>query len=187
MPTDTGATSGNTPPPPSGRRGTRRLVRFPHEGPLGGVCAGVADYLDIDPTIVRIAAVVLAITGPGIPAYVLAWIFVPAADGHIIAPWPQHPRHHRDRTSEILGIGAIAIALIVLWGSWWRPAHGWFIPIGLIAFGAWLLLRNRDEDELPPHGPGADTPPIWQPTPPSTPFSVTPAPFPPTGLPEPTP
>ena len=111
MPTDPGASSSTNPPPGSSRPGPRRLVRFPHDGPLGGVCAGVADYLDIDPTIVRIAAVVLAITGPGIPAYILAWVFVPAADGHLIAPWPHHPGHHRDRTSQILGIGAIAIAV----------------------------------------------------------------------------
>ena len=63
-----------------------RLHRYPDEGPIAGVCAGVADYFNVDPTVVRIAAIVLACMGPGIPAYIIAWIFVPEADGTTVAP-----------------------------------------------------------------------------------------------------
>ena len=38
----------------------RRLVRLPAAGRLGGVCAGIADYLDVDVTFVRLAWIPLA-------------------------------------------------------------------------------------------------------------------------------
>jgi phage shock protein PspC (stress-responsive transcriptional regulator) len=187
MSTDPGAFPGSTPPPRPGWPGPRKLVRYPDQGPLGGVCAGLAHYLNVDPTVVRIAAVVLAFTGPGIPAYILAWIFVPADDGHVMAPWPHTGVRRGDHTSRIVGIALIAIVISVLWGDWWRPHAGWFVPVGLIGVGAWLLLRDHDDavPPVPPPPPTAGPPPPWQPTPPTPPTSVLPAPVPPAGSTEP--
>jgi phage shock protein PspC (stress-responsive transcriptional regulator) len=62
----------NTDSPP------RVLRRSPSHRMLGGVAAGIADYLDVDPTAVRIALVVLALVGGlGLPLYVAAWLLVP--------------------------------------------------------------------------------------------------------------
>jgi phage shock protein C len=45
---------------------------------LGGVAAGAAEYLDVDPTVVRIALVVLALIGGlAFPLYAAAWLFIP--------------------------------------------------------------------------------------------------------------
>ena len=45
---------------------------------IAGVCAGIGDYLDIDPTIVRIAFVLLAFAGgAAILAYLIMWVIVP--------------------------------------------------------------------------------------------------------------
>ncbi len=33
----------------------RRLYRIPSEGMIGGVCAGLAEYLNTDPTVIRLA------------------------------------------------------------------------------------------------------------------------------------
>lgn len=45
---------------------------------LGGVCGGLAQYLDVDPTIVRIVTVLLALCGSlGIWAYVITWLVAP--------------------------------------------------------------------------------------------------------------
>lgn len=44
--------------------GTRRLVRIPAEQKIAGVCAGIADYLDVDVTLVRAIWVALSIV-PG--------------------------------------------------------------------------------------------------------------------------
>ena len=51
----------------------RRLYRSNNKM-LGGVCAGVAEYLNIDPTVVRVLAVVLFFT-PVIPM-LLTYLFV---------------------------------------------------------------------------------------------------------------
>jgi phage shock protein C len=46
---------------------------------LGGVASGVAEYLDIDPVIVRVIWFILCFAGGlGILAYVLFWIFTPS-------------------------------------------------------------------------------------------------------------
>jgi phage shock protein PspC (stress-responsive transcriptional regulator) len=45
---------------------------------LAGVCAGVADYLGVDTTIVRVAfAVFTFLGGAGIPAYLACWLLIP--------------------------------------------------------------------------------------------------------------
>ncbi|MGI6224065.1 MAG: PspC domain-containing protein [Prevotella sp.] len=46
---------------------------------LGGVCGGIAEYFDVDPTIVRILYVVLTFgtAFSGILVYLLLWLIVP--------------------------------------------------------------------------------------------------------------
>ncbi|QKL34055.1 PspC domain-containing protein [Streptococcus mitis] len=47
---------------------------------IAGVCAGVANYFDIDPTIVRVIWGVLAFFyGAGIVAYIILWIIAPVS------------------------------------------------------------------------------------------------------------
>ena len=59
----------------------KRLTRSSTDYKLGGVCGGVAEYLDTDPTLVRLIAVVLAIVPGcflgGVLAYLAAWFIVP--------------------------------------------------------------------------------------------------------------
>lgn len=44
---------------------------------IGGVCAGVAEYFGIDPTIVRLIWAALALSGTGILLYIVAAIVMP--------------------------------------------------------------------------------------------------------------
>lgn len=60
------------------RRG--RLYRDSTDKMLGGVCAGLANYLNLDPAIVRILFAILGFGGFGILIYILMWIFLPPAD-----------------------------------------------------------------------------------------------------------
>lgn len=150
------------PPPPFGTPHVRQLRRRPSEGHLGGVCAGLAEYFAIDPVIVRIAAVILAVSGPGIPAYVLAWIFVPEADD--AAPSTLSDQGRADRGAQAFGIVLLAVAVSILLGGWWSPARRWLFPLGLIALGAWLVLRRTDR----PGVAGPPTAAVQEPTAPST-------------------
>ena len=59
----------------------RRLYRSQTESVLGGVAGGVAEYLDVDPAIVRVIWALLALLTGGIffILYVVMWIVVPLA------------------------------------------------------------------------------------------------------------
>lgn len=57
----------------------QRLVRLRDDRMIGGVCSGVATYLGVDVTLVRLVTVLGAIFGFGsfLVAYIVAWILVP--------------------------------------------------------------------------------------------------------------
>ena len=61
----------------------KRLFRSTKERMIGGVCGGLAEYFNIDPTIVRLAwaFISLASVGCGVVAYFIAWIIVPEGNG----------------------------------------------------------------------------------------------------------
>jgi len=60
-------------------RGVRRLYRSGQDRILGGVCGGIAEYLGVDPVIVRLLWVILTLLsfGAGVLAYIIAWIIIP--------------------------------------------------------------------------------------------------------------
>jgi phage shock protein C len=61
-----------------GTFGSRELCRPIHDRMLAGVAAGVADYLGIDVTIVRIVlAVLVFVGGAGVPIYLAGWLLIP--------------------------------------------------------------------------------------------------------------
>lgn len=69
-------------PQPGGTpSGPKRLVRRTDDRMLGGVCSGLAAYLGVDVTLVRIAVVVATVLGFGsvVVIYLLAWLLVPEA------------------------------------------------------------------------------------------------------------
>nr|WP_302655832.1 PspC domain-containing protein [uncultured Agathobaculum sp.] len=56
----------------------KRLYRSENNQMLCGVCAGIAEYLGIDPTLVRLAWVLFcALGGSGVLAYILSAIIIP--------------------------------------------------------------------------------------------------------------
>ncbi|GAA1762804.1 PspC domain-containing protein [Nocardioides hankookensis] len=60
---------------------SKRLTRRRDDRMIAGVCSGVADYLGLDPTLVRLLAVVAGIFSVGAVAvaYIAAWILMPEA------------------------------------------------------------------------------------------------------------
>lgn len=56
----------------------KRLYRSKKNSMIAGVCGGIAEYFDIDPTLVRIIAVLtIFVNGVGLIAYLIAWIVIP--------------------------------------------------------------------------------------------------------------
>ena len=57
---------------------TKKLLRSKNNRMLAGVCGGVAQYFNIDPTLIRIIYAVLVIAGSiGLWIYLLMWLLVP--------------------------------------------------------------------------------------------------------------
>lgn len=116
----------------------KRLYRSRKDQLLGGVCGGIAEYFGVDPSLVRIIAVLLVIAGGGaILAYVLAWLLIPEAPQE--APSEGEPRREPNR--RILAILLIVIGVLWLSRYAWSPWVGIaFVPAILIVSGVLLFL-----------------------------------------------
>jgi phage shock protein C len=61
----------------------KRLYRSGKDRMLGGVCGGLAEYLNVDPTLVRLAWVLFTLAfGSGLLAYIIAWLIIPRNPAH---------------------------------------------------------------------------------------------------------
>ena len=62
----------------------KKLYRSTTNKTIAGVCAGLAEYLNIDPTIVRLIWALVGLSGAGIVAYLIAAIIIPEKPSDII-------------------------------------------------------------------------------------------------------
>jgi phage shock protein C len=61
----------------------RRLKRSNKECLIAGVCGGIAEYFNMDPTIVRIVYILVSILSaafPGILVYIILWVVIPRSE-----------------------------------------------------------------------------------------------------------
>ena len=67
----------------------RRLMRSASDSKIAGVCGGLAEYLGVDSTIVRLFWAILAVVPGGIVggivAYLVAWVIMPKAPATVTA------------------------------------------------------------------------------------------------------
>ena len=55
----------------------KKLYRNTSDGKIAGICAGIGDYFEIDPVIIRLLFLSALFLGVGIPVYLIAWFIVP--------------------------------------------------------------------------------------------------------------
>jgi signal transduction histidine kinase/phage shock protein PspC (stress-responsive transcriptional regulator) len=126
------------------RRDTRRAI-------LGGVCAGFARWLGIDPIITRVAAVVVAIGSGGVAVvgYLIAWALIPPDSGE--PAWRTDRRGRKGGWRIAAGVALLVVSALLAFrqlGIWWSDAVIW--PLALAAFGVavlWTLSRQQAEEE----------------------------------------
>jgi phage shock protein PspC (stress-responsive transcriptional regulator) len=79
----------------------KKLSLSRHDKKIAGVCGGFAEYLELDPTLVRLIWLMLTLlAGWGLVAYIVAWIVMPQEDealpaveaAPVVAPQPA-PNH----------------------------------------------------------------------------------------------
>lgn len=65
-------------PPSYSYPARKRFVRSINDRKIAGVCAGIADYFDLDASIVRVVWLLATLVpGPNLIAYIILWIAVP--------------------------------------------------------------------------------------------------------------
>lgn len=150
---------------------TNRLHRSRSDAMLGGVCAGIAEYLGIDPTIVRLFFVIFTlVNGAAVLAYLVLWLVLPAEGAETDGTLEMNVRSGADeiasraraigndvrgfaerrdpRTGLFVGVALLALGAFYLlrnlgvsWMSWFNSDLIW--PALLILAGAWLLVARR--------------------------------------------
>jgi phage shock protein PspC (stress-responsive transcriptional regulator) len=119
----------------------RRLLRSANERMLWGVAGGLAEYLRVDPTLVRLGfAVATFFGGLGILAYLLMAVIVPQDDG---TGKPVSGR--RPPTAAIVLL--VLVALVAIPGPFWGWGNGWWwgfagpLWIGILILAAVFAYR----------------------------------------------
>lgn len=118
------------------------LRRDPAHGYIGGVCAGFAARLGIDPILIRIGFVLAMLAGgAGIPLYVIGWALIPAEGPE--RPVVSRLLTRRDTWLVAAGMGCLTLAAALLlreWGVWFSDKLTW--PLVIVAAGGALIWRQ---------------------------------------------
>lgn len=136
---------------------TKKLYRAGKDHVLGGVCAGLAEYLSIDVLIVRVIWLVLTLVhGIGAVAYVVCLVLIPKNPEHEQLPISEQKK--AENTGLYIGLALVIVGLSV-------AAHRWFNfffwdldwlffnfhwkivwPILFILLGVWFIVRSAKEE-----------------------------------------
>lgn len=121
---------------------------------IGGVCGGIAEYFNIDPTIVRLLWILLTLAnGVGILLYLIALFVIPES------PYSGEPKpeviiervrdtfsghHGQNSAARSFGIVLIIIGAAILLAKF-IPFISWtvFVSLALIGVGLFLILQRR--------------------------------------------
>jgi len=134
---------------------TKRLYRSSRTKVIGGVCGGLGEYFDIDPTLIRLFAVLALFFSDGAVfiAYIIGWIIMPLrepenapADGAAeptAPPPPMSPPTPIDPTWHSFLPGVILVAfggmlLVREYFYWYDMGDVW--PVLLIILGLGLII-----------------------------------------------
>ena len=124
----------------------KRLYQSKDDIMIAGVCAGIAEYLDVDPTIIRLLWVLLTIGGfgAGILIYIAMAIIVPEdPDGKKQIKKPPSPKQKHDcaRFFGLLLVAAGIYLLLVELGMF-VVDFSKLLPVILILLGAAFVYRS---------------------------------------------
>lgn len=151
----------------------KKLYRSRKDKMIGGVAGGLAEYFDVDPTLVRIVFIItLFLGGSGVLAYIILWIVVPeepyiytstgsatntdsstasssgeqkSSGESNSAAYQQAYEEQKTRRRNVGAIILIIIGVLFLANNFIpRFDFGDYWPLILIALGLGLLLKSKN-------------------------------------------
>lgn len=108
---------------------------------IGGVSGGLADYSGIDALLWRVGFVALALAGPGVPVYLLLWLFM-RSEPRVGEPHDARPAEPRSPVpgvtlAALLIVLGLVAGLAALFG--WNPGAVGFLGTALLIVGLGLV------------------------------------------------
>ena len=128
----------------------RRLERRTSNRVIGGVAGGLADYLNVDPLLIRVGfAGLMLFSGAGIPLYLLGWLFIPLA-GHqdgIAMGWL---RSLTAKPATVIVLGVLAILLFASFPVYRRlDDFGWYVLGGFRVTPQIQVIARQEDFQRP--------------------------------------
>ncbi|MCY9787643.1 PspC domain-containing protein [Nocardiopsis sp. EMB25] len=123
---------------------TPRLTRAVDGRLLGGVAAGLARHLGVDPVVVRLAFIALSVGGIGVAVYTALFFFVPKEEAHTQEEGRDGALRKGRDVSQLLayiGLGVGLGTLFLVFGGVFDPLL-WFVVFG--ALGATILWQQAN-------------------------------------------
>ncbi|NLN07455.1 MAG: PspC domain-containing protein [Firmicutes bacterium] len=121
----------------------KKLYRARQDKIIGGVCMGIARYLNVDVTLIRLIWLVFFfLGGTGLAAYIIAWVIIPEEpyEGDVIDVTPG--REHGADT-RVIGIIIVAVGLFLLLRQILPYFYGrFFWPLVIIIVGLFLVVSG---------------------------------------------
>jgi phage shock protein C len=139
LPPEPGPPGPQPPPPPPSGGGPRLVRRSRSERVIAGVCGGVGRYLGVDPVLLRIAFIILALAnGLGVIAYVVAWVAIPEEQPGQPVAQAAEPRRETGRL--VLGGALVVLGLVLLLDRLAPDLDELFWPVAVVAVGVAVML-----------------------------------------------
>ena len=131
----------------------KKLYRSRENSMLAGVCGGLGNYLQIDPSIVRIVFVMLAFYNLlGLLTYIVLAVLIPLAPGGYEERVRVYSTDGNNQTVKVIGGGMILLGLLAIVSyldirlfSWMQLENLW--PAVIILLGVLLLVRGFASEE----------------------------------------
>lgn len=136
---------------------SKKLYRSRNDRMIAGVCGGVADYFDVDSSLIRLAVLfIFLFQGVGLIAYLIAWLIISEepvrnesklSEDYYVEVQEEKPRVNNNNRRKLFAVIMILIGLTFLIDIW-IPRLYWekFWPLMLIAFGV-LMLKGDNNDK----------------------------------------
>ncbi len=148
---------------------SKQLYRPKRNRVIAGVCSGFAEYFGIDAVIIRILTIVIALSGTGILAYIIAAVIMPdeekvhgggeswksetagSTDDFFHQQekdkdeWAEPPKYNTERNKLVIGTVLVGLGIMFLIKQF-IPDFDYkvLVPVVLIGIGGVIILKGRN-------------------------------------------